>query len=126
MTRQRHQRPAPGGLRRRQAIPLAIGSIAGSGILFLPSAIYVEAGRNSLLVWVLSTLVCLPMLLMFEDMVRATPDGGSIQAFLGAGLGDAVAAAFRCCSCRWRPSACRPGRWSPAATSPGRWAPASA
>jgi amino acid efflux transporter len=90
MMRQRHQRPAPGGLRRRQAIPLAIGSIAGSGILFLPSAVYVEAGRNSLLVWALSTLVCLPMLLMFEDMVRATPDGGSIQAFVQAGLGEVV------------------------------------
>jgi amino acid efflux transporter len=90
MMRQRHQRPAPGGLRRRQAIPLAIGSIAGSGILFLPSAVYVEAGRNSLLVWALSTLVCLPMLLMFEDMVRASPDGTSIQAFIQAGLGEVV------------------------------------
>jgi len=90
MTTQRRQRPARGGLRRRQAIPLAIGSVAGSGILFLPSAVYVEAGRNSLLVWALSTLVCLPMLLMFEDMVRATPDGGSIQAFVRAGLGDVV------------------------------------
>jgi amino acid efflux transporter len=87
---QRHQRPARGGLRRRQAIPLAIGSIAGSGMLFLPSAVYVEAGRNSLLVWALSTLVCVPMLLMFEDMVRATPDGSGIQAFIRAGLGDVV------------------------------------
>jgi amino acid efflux transporter len=76
------------GLSRRQAIPLAIGSIAGSGILFLPSAIYVEAGRNSLLVWVLATVVCLPMLLMFEDMVRASPGGDSIQAFISAGLGE--------------------------------------
>jgi len=30
------------------------------------------------------------MLLMFEDMVRATPDGSSIQAFIRAGLGDVV------------------------------------
>jgi Secreted repeat of unknown function len=57
------------GLSRRQALPLAVGSIAGSGILFLPSAVYVEAGRNSLLVWLLATAACLPMLLMFEDMV---------------------------------------------------------
>jgi amino acid efflux transporter len=39
MTTQRRQRPARGGLRRRQAVPLAIGSVAGSGILFLPSAV---------------------------------------------------------------------------------------
>ncbi|GAB3447943.1 APC family permease [Actinophytocola sediminis] len=75
------------GLSRRQAIPLAIGSVAGSGILFLPSAVYAEAGSNSLLVWLLSTVICLPMLLMFEDMVRANPDGDGIEAFIRAGLG---------------------------------------
>jgi amino acid efflux transporter len=79
------------GLARWQAIPLAIGSIAGSGILFLPSAVFVEAGRNSLLVWALATAVCLPMLLMFEDMVRADPGGNGIQAFVRSGLGDTVA-----------------------------------
>lgn len=79
------------GLTRRQAVPLAIGSVAGSGILFLPSAVYAEAGRNSLVVWALATLLCLPMLLMFEDMVRAHPDGRGIEAFVRVGLGDAVA-----------------------------------
>ncbi|MET0237190.1 MAG: APC family permease [Kibdelosporangium sp.] len=83
----RHLDAARPGLSRRQAIPLAIGSVAGSGILFLPSAVYAEAGPNSLLVWLLSTLVCLPMLLMFEDMVRANPDGDGIEAFIRAGLG---------------------------------------
>jgi len=78
------------GLGRRQAIPLAIGSVAGSGILFLPSAVYVEAGRNALLVWVLSTVVCVPMLLMFEDMVRANPGGNGIEAFIRRGLGDVL------------------------------------
>ncbi|WP_405014653.1 APC family permease [Kitasatospora sp. NBC_01539] len=84
--------PEPGtgrrGLTRWQAIPLAIGSIAGSGILFLPSAVYARAGHNSLLVWALSTLLCLPMLLMFDDMVRSNPDGRGIEAFIRAGLGD--------------------------------------
>jgi amino acid efflux transporter len=79
------------GLTRRQAVPLAIGSIAGSGILFLPSAVYAEAGPNSLLVWLLATAACLPMLLMFDDMVRANPAGDGIEAFIRAGLGDLVA-----------------------------------
>lgn len=79
-----------GGLRRREAIPLAIGSVAGSGILFLPSAVYVEAGRNSLPVWLLSTALCLPMLLMFQDMVRVNPGGDGIQAFVRDGLGEAL------------------------------------
>jgi amino acid efflux transporter len=63
------------GLTRWQGIPLAIGSIAGSGILFLPSAVYSRAGNNCLVVWAIATLMCLPMLLMFEDMVRSNPDG---------------------------------------------------
>jgi amino acid efflux transporter len=87
-------RRTPGGFRdglgRRQAIPLAVGSVAGSGILFLPSAVYVEAGRNSLLVWLLSTALCLPMLLMFQDMVRANPGGDGIQAFVRDGLGEVL------------------------------------
>lgn len=78
------------GLSRRRGIPLAVGSVAGSGILFLPSAVYSVAGPNSLLVWLLSTLVCLPMLLMFEDMVRANPDGDGIEEFVRSGLGTAV------------------------------------
>ncbi len=83
--------PARPGLSRRQAIPLAVGSVAGSGILFLPSAVYVAAGHNSLVVWALATVLCLPMLLMFEDMVRTNPDGRGIEAFIRQGLGDAFA-----------------------------------
>lgn len=79
------------GLTRGQAIPLAIGSVAGSGILFLPSAVYVESGKNSLLVWVVSVLLCIPMLLMFEDMVKTNPDGAGIESFVRRGLGDAFA-----------------------------------
>lgn len=86
----RHVHADAAGLSRRQAIPLAIGSVAGSGILFLPSAVYAEAGANSLLVWLLATTICLPMLLMFDDMVRANPDGDGIEAFVRAGLGRAV------------------------------------
>lgn len=77
-------------LARWQAVPLALGSVAGSGILFLPSAVYAEVGRNSLLVWVLATVLCLPMLLMFQDMVRRYPDGDGIESFIRAGLGPAL------------------------------------
>lgn len=79
------------GLTRKQAIPLAIGSVAGSGILFLPSAVYVESGKNSLIVWVVSVLLCIPMLLMFEDMVKTNPEGDGIESFVRMGLGDVFA-----------------------------------
>ncbi len=82
---------APQKLSRRQAIPVAIGSIAGSGILFLPSAVFAESGSASLLVWLLAAAMCLPMLLMFEDIVRANPESDGIESFVRLGLGDAAA-----------------------------------
>jgi amino acid efflux transporter len=80
-------KPRATGLTRWQGFPLAIGSIAGSGILFLPSAVYSRAGNNCLVVWAIATLMCLPMLLMFEDMVRSNPDGRGVEAFVRLGLG---------------------------------------
>jgi amino acid efflux transporter len=80
------------GLGRWQALPVAMGSIAGSGILFLPSAVYAEAGGASLLVWLTAALACVPMLMTFDDMVRSRPDSDGIEAFVRAGLGNAVGA----------------------------------
>lgn len=73
-------------------IALAIGSIAGSGILYLPSLTYVLAGHDVLLVWLGGTLLCIPMLFMFTDMVRLVPDGSGIEGFIARGLGPHVAA----------------------------------
>lgn len=76
----------------RGGIALAIGSIAGSGILYLPSLTYVLAGRNVLLVWLGGTLLCLPLLLMFADVVRLVPDGSGVEGFVEKGLGPHLAA----------------------------------
>ena len=73
-------------------LALAIGSIAGSGILYLPSLTYVLAGHDVLLVWLGGTLLCLPMLFMFTDMVRLVPDGSGIEGFIARGLSSNVAA----------------------------------
>ncbi|MBA0124321.1 amino acid permease [Haloechinothrix sp. YIM 98757] len=89
-TTEHQSAPDRARLSRWQAVPLAVGSVAGSGILFLPSAVYAEVGRNSLLVWALATVLCLPMLLMFRDMVRLYPTGDGIEAFISAGLGVAL------------------------------------
>ncbi len=71
---------------------LAIGSIAGSGILYLPSLTYVLAGHDVLLVWLGGTLLCVPMLFMFTDMVRLIPDGSGLEGFVARGLGSHIAA----------------------------------
>ncbi len=76
----------------RDGMALAIGSIAGSGILYLPSLTYVLAGHDVLLVWLGGTLLCLPMLFMFTDLVRLIPDGSGIEGFIARGLGSHIAA----------------------------------
>ncbi len=58
--------------------------------MFLPSAVYAEAGGASLLVWLIAALACVPMLMTFDDMVRSSPDSDGIEAFIRAGLGNAV------------------------------------
>lgn len=78
------------GLSRAAAVPLAFGSIAGSGILSLPSAVYAEAGPSSLLVWLVAGVLCVPMLVMFRDTVRLSPNGDALQTLVTRGLGDAV------------------------------------
>lgn len=71
-------------------MPLAVGSVAGSGMLVLPSAVYNLAGENAVLVWLAATALCLPMLLMFGDIVREHPGGSAIESCISAGLGDAL------------------------------------
>src|SRR6185295_3967777 len=73
-------------------IVLAVGSIAGSGILFLPSTIYVIAGSDALVVWVLAAALCVPLLGVFAALVRAVPDGAGLEGFVALGLGRRVAA----------------------------------
>src|SRR3954470_17271791 len=89
-------------------IVLAVGSIAGSGILFLPSTIYVIAGSDSLVVWVVAALICVPLLGVFAALVRAVPDGAGLEGFVALGLDRRVSAPCRrCCSSSsippWRP-----------------------
>jgi amino acid efflux transporter len=72
-------------------IVLAVGSIAGSGILFLPSTIYVIAGSDSLLVWLLSAALCIPLLGVFAALVRQVPGGAGLEGFVALGLGRRVA-----------------------------------
>jgi len=75
----------------QDGIGLAIGSIAGSGILYLPSLTYVLAGHDVLLVWLGGTLLCIPMLFMFTNMIRLISDGKGIKGFIARGLGEHIA-----------------------------------
>jgi amino acid efflux transporter len=76
----------------KDGIGLGIGSIMGSGILFLPSFSYGLSGADVLIAWVLTTIFCLPLLIVFSDMVRAVPNEHGVEGFLELGLGKHIAA----------------------------------
>ena len=71
----------------RGGIALAIGSVAGSGILFLPSVLVRLTGPDVLVVWAIATALCIPLLFIFGEMVREVPDGSGIEGFIARGLG---------------------------------------
>lgn len=72
----------------------AIGSIIGSGILFLPSLTYKLSGADVFLSWVLATILCIPLLLIFYDLSKVTRHGDGIKGFIEHGLGKRVASCF--------------------------------
>lgn len=70
-----------------QALPLGIGSIIGSGILFLPSLTYRVAGQDVGLVWILSILICIPGIIFFKDMIKNVKPEDGMAGFVELGLG---------------------------------------
>jgi amino acid efflux transporter len=72
----------------------AIGSIIGSGILFLPSLTYKLSASNVFLSWLLATLLCIPLLIMFYDMSKVSVSNDGIKGFIELGLGKTIGACF--------------------------------
>jgi amino acid efflux transporter len=72
----------------------AIGSIIGSGILFLPSLTYKLSGSDVFLSWLLATLICIPLLVIFYDMSKNSSSDEGIKGFIEQGLGKDVSACF--------------------------------
>lgn len=76
----------------KDGIPLAFGSIIGSGILFLPSLTFAISGPYTLWVWIITTLLCVPLVYIFIDMVKEIPNESGIEGFISCGLGKRVGA----------------------------------
>ena len=72
----------------------AVGSIIGSGILFLPSLTYKLSGADVFLSWFLATILCIPLLLVFYDMSKVTKAGDGVKGFIEHGLGKKIASCF--------------------------------
>ena len=75
----------------KDGIALSIGSIMGSGILFLPSLTSKIAGADALISWIVSIVLCLPLLFLFSDMLKAVPNESGLKGFISLGLGQRIA-----------------------------------
>lgn len=78
----------------KDGIALAIGSIIGSGILFLPSLTAEISGIHTSSVWILTTVLCVPLLFIFADMVKDVQAGSGVEGFVSLGLGKNIGAAI--------------------------------
>lgn len=78
----------------KDGVALSIGSIMGSGILFLPSLTSKVAGADALISWTLAILLCLPLLFLFSDMLKAVPNESGLKGFIALGLGKRAAGAI--------------------------------
>lgn len=76
----------------KDGISLAFGSVIGSGILFLPSLTFSISGAYTLWVWLITTLLCIPLVYIFSDMVKQIPNESGIEGFVSLGLGKRIGA----------------------------------
>ena len=76
----------------KDGIALGMGSVMGSGVLFLPSLTYLTAGKDVLLSWIIATLLCVPLTMIFSELVGAVPNESGLEGFVEIGLGRNVAA----------------------------------
>lgn len=73
-----------------EGIALAIGSIMGSGILFLPSLTVAKSGTDAILGWILITLFCIPGLFFLQEMSKSVSSAQGIAGFIHLGLGEKI------------------------------------
>jgi amino acid efflux transporter len=69
-----------------EGVSIGIGSIIGSGVLFLPSMTINQSGNDALLGWVLIILICIPGLFFLIEMVDEDTNEG-VAGFVSKGLG---------------------------------------
>ncbi|BCA96950.1 putative amino acid permease YecA [Legionella antarctica] len=78
----------------KDGVSLALGSIMGSGLLFLPSLTAAVSGPNTAWVWIATTLLCFPLLYLFNDMVVSVATESGIEGFVSLGLGESIGASI--------------------------------
>jgi amino acid efflux transporter len=79
-------------IRLPQAVALYVGAVLGSGVLLIPGYAADAAGPASVAVWMLMSLMALPMALTLGTLSTRYPDAGGVSAFVRKVFGPNVAA----------------------------------
>jgi amino acid efflux transporter len=79
-------------IRLPQAVALYVGSVLGSGVLLIPGYAADAAGPASVLVWLVMSLLALPMALTLGVLSSRHPDAGGVSAFVRKVFGPAAGA----------------------------------
>lgn len=72
------------------AIALYVASVLGGGILVLPGLTAAAAGAGALIAWIVVSVACLPMALMFAKLSAAIPDAGGVSTFVRRAMGNTM------------------------------------
>lgn len=71
-----------------ESIPLGVGSIIGSGVLFLPSLTYKVSKNDVMISWITVIILCIPGIFLFKDMLKDVNSKDGMAGFVRLGLGD--------------------------------------
>jgi amino acid efflux transporter len=72
------------------AIALYVSSVLGGGVLVLPGLTAATAGAGALIAWILVSVICLPIALMFGRLSSVLPDAGGVSSFVRKAFGDTL------------------------------------
>lgn len=70
-----------------QALGLAIGSVIGSGLLFLPTLTYSYSDSSVGYVWLISLALCIPLIFIFKKIVFLSSSSSGIHSVVSDVLG---------------------------------------
>jgi len=65
-----------------QSVGLALTMVIGSGLLIVPGIAYQKAGAYAIYAWVISSIIVIPILIVFSKLGSLYPSAGGIAGFM--------------------------------------------
>lgn len=65
-----------------QAVGLALTMVIGSGLLIIPGIAYQKAGAYAIYAWIISSIIVIPILIVFSKLGSLYPSAGGIAGYM--------------------------------------------